>query len=222
MGAATVTQTEERISESTRVADLLRDEILDGVREPGSKLVERDLATELGVSRVPVREALKILDAEGLVVLRPNTWAVVREFTPEDLADLDEVRSVLDVLTFRLAAQRRDAAGLEKLRAALDAELAGARTEDQIVAHRSAADFHEVVTELAGNRLLSELTQTMRSRLRWLLGQHDDLMSVTEEHRALYEAIEAGDVRRTERLARAHVESSGHLRAAHQRAHRRR
>lgn len=67
--------------ESERVTRQLRDEIIDGVREPGSKLVERELAAELGVSRLPVREALKALVTEGLVTPRPRTWAVVREFT---------------------------------------------------------------------------------------------------------------------------------------------
>jgi DNA-binding GntR family transcriptional regulator len=213
-----VTQAAERVSESSRVTDLIRDQILDGVRPPGSKLVERDLATELGVSRVPVREALKVLDSEGLVVLRPNTWAIVREFTPEDLADLDEVRTVLEVLTFRLAAQRRDEAGLKRLRTALDAELAGARAGDQVAARRAAADFHEVVTDLADNRLLSELGQTMRSRLRWLLSQHDDLMHVTDEHERLFEAIESGSTRGLDRLVRAHIESSHRQRAEHERA----
>lgn len=206
----------QRASDSTRVADRLRDEILDGVRAPGSKLVERDLASEFGVSRVPVREALKVLDVEGLVTLRPNTWAVVREFTASDLSDLDEVRSALEVLTFRLAAQRRDEAGLARLRAVLDAELAGARAEDPVAARRAAADFHEVVTELAGNRLLDELTETMRSRMRWAMGQHDDLMHVTEEHRVLFEAIAQGDVRGMERLVLAHMESSHRQRAEHE------
>ncbi|MGW2221768.1 GntR family transcriptional regulator, partial [Nonomuraea sp. NPDC001684] len=92
--------------ESVRVIRRLRDDILDGVRPPGSKLVERDLATELGVSRVPVRDALATLAAEGLVTLRPRTWAVVREFTARDVADLVEVRSAFEAVTFQLAARR--------------------------------------------------------------------------------------------------------------------
>jgi DNA-binding GntR family transcriptional regulator len=67
--------------ESDRVTAWLRDSILDGERAPGSRLIERDLAAECGASRVPVRDALKALETEGLVVLRPNTWAIVREVT---------------------------------------------------------------------------------------------------------------------------------------------
>ncbi|TNM49544.1 GntR family transcriptional regulator [Nocardioides albidus] len=213
-----MTSTTDGTKESSRVAEWLRNQIIDGERAPGSKLVERDLAAEFGVSRVPVREALKALDAEGLVTLRPHTWAVVREFSAEDLAELDEVRSALEVLTFRLACQRRTPAGLARLRAALEAELAGARAGDRVASRRAAADFHEIVTDIAGNRLLSELSQTMRSRLRWLLGQHDDLLHVTEEHQVLYDAIAAGEIERIEALVLAHIESSHRQRLEHERA----
>ncbi|MFF9348950.1 GntR family transcriptional regulator [Streptomyces sp. NPDC014734] len=194
--------------ESERVTRQLRDEIVDGVRAPGSKLVERELAAELGVSRLPVREALRALVTEGLVTPRPRTWAVVREFTPTDIADLDEVRSGLETLTFRLAAQRRTRAGLAKLRADLDAELAAAREGDAVRARRAAADFHETVATLADNALLDELGGTLRSRMRWLLGQHDDLVAVAEEHAELYEAIAERDVSRVEALVTKHLATS--------------
>ena len=87
--------------EADRVARIVREQIIDGERAPGDKLVERDLATELGVSRVPVRDALKTLIAEGLVTPRPRTWAVVRTFTEADVEDLIEVRSAIDAKSAR-------------------------------------------------------------------------------------------------------------------------
>ncbi len=199
--------------ESERVTRRLRDEILDGVRAPGSRLVERDLAAELGVSRVPVRDALRALVAEGLVTPRPRTWAVVREFTASDVADLMEVRSAFEPLAFRLAAHRHTREGLGRLRAALDEELAAATDGDAVRARRAAADFHEVVTALAANELLSELERTLRSRMRWLLGQHDDLVAIAEQHRGLYAAIAARDVARVERLVAEHLATGHHLAA---------
>lgn len=210
-----MTGAEERVLESTRVADWLRDAIVDGTREPGSRLIERDLAAEFGVSRVPVRDALKLLEAEGLVELRPRTWAIVREFTPTDMADLDEVRQVLEPMAFRLAAERHRRDGLERLRAALDDERQSARSADSLVSRRAAADFHEIVVELADNRLLAELMTSIRSRLRWALAQHDDLQHIAEEHVALYEAIRDRDGDRAAELAFAHVESSRRERMAH-------
>ncbi|MFE2734269.1 GntR family transcriptional regulator [Streptomyces sp. NPDC059349] len=194
--------------ESERVTRQLRDDILDGVRKPGSKLVERELAAQIGVSRVPVRDALRVLVAEGLVTPRPRTWAVVREFTPTDIADLNEVREALEVMTFRLAAQRGDRAGLGRLRSNLDEELAAARSGDAVRARRAAADFHETVTSMAANELLSELEGTLRSRMRWLLGRHDDLLAMALEHEALYAAVADRDVALVEELVVEHLENS--------------
>lgn len=203
--------------ESERVTRQLRDDILDGVRQPGSKLVERELAAELGVSRLPIRDALKVLVTEGLVTPRPRTWAVVREFTSTDIADLNEIRTPLELLTFRLAAQRRTRPGLEKLRSDLDAELEAAHTGDAVRARRAAADFHRTVTSLCGNELLSELERTLRSRMRWLLAQHDDLMAVANEHEALYAAIAERDIHRVEELVVKHLASSRGAAAARRR-----
>jgi DNA-binding GntR family transcriptional regulator len=192
-------------SEADRVASTLRDQILDGVRAQGSRLVERDLAAELGVSRLPVREALQTLGSEGLVMLRPRSWAVVRTFTPRDVADLNDVRAAFEVLAFRLAAERHTPDDLAHLRRDLDTELAAAKRGDAITARRAAADFHQTVIALAGNALLSEIENSLRSRMRWLLGQHDELLGVALEHEALYEAIATRDIERVQALADQHV-----------------
>lgn len=202
-------------SESERVTRRLRDEIIDGLRPPGSRLVERDLAAELGVSRVPVRDALRALVTEGLVTPRPRTWAVVRTFTTADVEDLHEIRSAIEVMAFRLAARRWTPEGLARLRSDLDRQLAAARVGDAVAARRAAADFHETVTFLAGNTLLSEIEHLLHSRMRWLMGQHDDLTAVAAEHEALYDAIAARDVERVEALAEAHVDISLDTAIAH-------
>ncbi|MDA3629905.1 GntR family transcriptional regulator [Saccharopolyspora oryzae] len=204
--------------ESERVMRQLRDEIVDGVRAPGSRLVERDLAAELGVSRLPVRDALRSLVAEGLVTPRPRSWAVVREFTASDVADLNEVRGAFEALTFKLAAQRRTKDGLARLREVVDTELAAARAGDEVRARRAAADFHEVVTSLAANELLSELDRVMSGRMRWLLGQHDDLTAIAEQHEGLYAAIADRDVARVEELIAEHLAAGQGMAAARQRS----
>ncbi|MFF7814295.1 GntR family transcriptional regulator [Streptomyces sp. NPDC007945] len=212
-----MTAAEEFRPESERITRTLRDQIIDGTRAPGSRLVEREIAAELDVSRLPVRDALRDLVNEGLVTPRPRTWAVVREFTASDIADLVEVRSALEILAFRLAAQRRTRAGLAKLRAVLDAERAAAARGDGAEARSAAADFHETVTELADNALLDELEGTLRSRMRWLLGQHDDFAVVADEHEELFHAIEARDVERVEELALRHLETSQSKATEHRR-----
>lgn len=198
----------EPLPEAARVTRLLRDQIVDGDRAPGSRLVERELATALGVSRVPVREALQTLAAEGLVTPRPRSWAVVRTFTDRDLLDLVEVRSAIEVLTVRLAAERRTLAQLDELATALGRETHAAAVGDATEARRAAADFHEVVSTMAGNSVLDEISGLTSSRIRWMLGQHDDLAAMAAEHTALLDVIRDGDVARAETLAREHLRTS--------------
>jgi len=194
--------------EPQRVARVLRDQIVVGERAPGSRLVERDLADELGVSRVPVREALRLLVAEGLVTPRPRTWAVVRTFTDDDVDDLLDVRAALEGLAARRAAEHRDPARLQALDDALAAEDDAADRGDAAAARRAAADFHEALLAAAGNTVLDEVTAVTASRARWLLGQHEDLAQMAGEHRLLLDAIRAGDVEGAARTVAAHLRTS--------------
>jgi DNA-binding GntR family transcriptional regulator len=196
-------------TQAARVADRVRDDIVNGVRAPGDRLVERDLAEQLGVSRVPVREAIRDLVAEGLVVPRPRSWAVVREFTERDLTDLEEVRTALELMTFRLAAERRTDEQAAALRTLAVAGLAAAEAGDAARARRVSADFHLLAVEIAGNRLLAEIEHQLRGRLRWLYGQHDDLMAVAAEHSGLAHAVAAQDVAAVPDLVAAHL-ATGH------------
>lgn len=179
--------------ESVRVTRILRDDIILGRRAPGSRLVERDIAAELHVSRLPVREAIRTLVSEGVVVARPRSWAVVREFTRRDIQDFGEVREAIETLIFLFAAERHTDEGLARLRAALDRELSAAQAGDTETARMAAGEFHEVATELAGNEMLDELIGVFVTRLRWLFGQHDDLLAMAEEHRVIFEAVAARD-----------------------------
>lgn len=193
--------------ESVRVAGILRDDIILGRRAPGSRLVERDIAAELEVSRLPVREAIRVLVAEGIVVARPRTWAVVRQFTQQDIQDFGEVREAVETLIFVFAAQRHDDAGFARLQAVVDREIAAARAGDVDGARIASGEFHALVSELAGNAMLSELIEVFITRLRWLFGQHDDLEAMAEEHRVLLESIRARDVESLRRMIPEHLAS---------------
>lgn len=193
--------------ESVRVASVLRDDIILGRRAPGSRLVERDIAAELDVSRLPVREAIRALVAEGIVVSRPRRWAVVREFTHQDIQEFGEVREAIETLIFVFAAQRHDDEGLSRLRAAYETELLAAQTGDAETARIAAAQFHGIAADLAGNSMLAELIGVFVTRLRWLFGQHDDLLAMAEEHRVLLDAVAARDVEALRRLVPEHLAS---------------
>ncbi len=190
-------------SESTRATHVLREQIIGGIRPPRAKLVERELAVELGISRVPIREALRALVAEGLVIPRLNSWMTVREFTSRDIEELFEVRSALDPLAFRLAAMRADEEGLARLRSSLDAE--GRSSNSSTF---QGADFHSIVVQIADNALLSEIWRNIESRMRWLLGQNSDGEELHADHTDLYAAIFAGNAAAAAQLASDHIETS--------------
>ena len=191
--------------ESARVARVLRDDILLGRRMPGSRLVERDIAAELKVSRLPVREAIRSLVTEGIVVSRPRTWAIVREFTRDDVREFAEVRSAIETLLFVYATERHDEAGLEQLRLLVEREERAAREGDVDAAREAAGNFHEYMAVLAGNDMLTELVSVFATRLRWVFGAHDDLPEMAASHRELYEAIASRDVELVERLVTVHL-----------------
>jgi len=193
--------------ESVRVTRILRDDIILGRRAPGSRLVERDIAAELDVSRLPVREAIRTLVGEGVVVARPRTWAVVREFTHRDIRDFGEVREAIETLIFVFAAERHTPQGIARLRAAYERERAAADAGLAEAARIAAGEFHEIAAELAANEMLGELIAVFVTRLRWLFGQHDDLLAMAEEHRIILEAVAARDVEALREIIPRHLTS---------------
>ncbi|WP_353114638.1 GntR family transcriptional regulator [Microbacterium sp.] len=191
--------------ESDRVTRTLRDDILSGRRAPGSRLIERDIAAELDVSRLPVREAIRRLVAEGVVVSRPRTWATVRVFTTDDVQQLGELREAIESLMFELATVRADAEGLALVRAALEQEERAAAAGDLEAAHLAADAFHTAAVTMAGNEMLVEAMRVFSTRLRMLFAQHSDAGGMLDEHREIYLAMEAGDVERVRSLVTPHL-----------------
>lgn len=191
--------------ESARVTRILRDDIVLGKRLPGARLVERDIATELNVSRLPVREAIRALVTEGIVVARPRSWAIVREFTLQDVQDYAEVRSAIETQLFILATKRHDEQGLAGLRQVLAREERAAREGDVHESRAASGAFHEYMAVLAGNEMFVELAQVFATRLKWVFGLHGDLVAMAADHRTLYDAIAARDVELVTELVTTHL-----------------
>lgn len=191
--------------ESTRVTHILREDIIFGRRLPGSRLVERDIAAELRVSRLPVREAIKALVSEGIVVATPRTWAVVRTFSRQDLQDFAQVREAMETLAFELATERAGPSGLRLLGSIVDEEAAAAAAGDVDASRAASAKFHLTAVQLASNAMLSELAESLVTRLRWLFGQHDHLLEMAAAHREILAAMGRGDVDGIRQLIPAHL-----------------
>lgn len=140
-----------------RVHDVLRTAILDGHLAPGERLRAEALAGRFGTSRTPVREALLMLEREGLVEVQPNRGAIVRSFDATDLLDLYEVRALIEPHAAARAATRIEPAPLERMRELCDAaDRRGVQVADQIVFNE---EFHRIVVEAADS---PRLTAAMR------------------------------------------------------------
>lgn len=203
-----MTTTPHNEGETARVTRVLREQIIGGERAPGSRLVEREIATSLNVSRVPVREALRVLLAEGLVLPRPHSWMTVRQFTDHDIEELFQVRAAFDSLAFTLAAREAGPNELARLALVLSEESESAASSEASASRAASASFHELVIEISGNSLLAELWRTLSGRMRWLLGQHDHPIEMHEEHARLYAAIATHDEEAAAALAITHLETS--------------
>lgn len=188
-----------------RVRDELRDRILTGQLRPGDRLVERELAEGLGVSRVPVREAIRSLESEGFVVVQSPRRVVVRQLDKPDVEELFDVREALEGLAAGLAASRATPRDLRRLERLLeDAAKATATNEASRITALNTR-FHDEIVAISGNGLLSTVLQPLEGRLRWLTTQNEHFGELLEEHWGLFEAIKSGDPDRAKASAAEHV-----------------
>lgn len=188
----------------------LRRAILLEELKAGERLPEIHLADKLGVSRTPVREAIRKLEQEGLVVMAPRKGAVVAQISEKNLADVLEVRRVLDMLSARLACGRIDDERKKTLKKACgDFEEAVRKGNLQEIAQKDVA-LHNIIVEATGNvtlqQMLDHLAEQMyRYRVKYLKDE-SQYRILLEEHQAIYESIIRGDGEMAERLAKEHID----------------
>ncbi len=193
---------------SAKVFEYLRDAIIEGELAPGSRLVERELSERLEVSRIPIREALPQLEADGLIQTLPRRGSFVTQLSLRDISELFDVRTSLDVLAARLAAEQARTHTTQALAQSFDrakvATDAGSATE---IAAANAA-FHDAILQLSGNRLLESLMSPISARVRWLfrLTSERDPQLLCHEHQELHDAIASGRAELAASLAYSHVE----------------
>jgi DNA-binding GntR family transcriptional regulator len=194
------------------VAERLRQLIYDGELGPGSFVDERALVQRFGISRTPLREALKVLHAEGLVRLTPRrgSW-VAGELTPQDLDEIFPLMALLEGLCAREAVKKATPAGVKRLEG-LHARLERHAAAGDIARYyEQNYEFHEAVQELAANPYLSRAVSELRRLLRLLRGRQLRVPGRMEaslaEHRRLMRAVRRGDADEAERVMRAHLMS---------------
>lgn len=200
---------EDNYSLSSRVFHTIRENILSGHYTTNEELKEKTIGEELGVSRTPVREALRQLELEGLVTIIPNKGAYVVGITGKDIRDIYEIRSLLEGLCARWAAGRITKEQLEELEENIylsDFHSAKGNT-GQIVELDN--KFHEILYDASGSKELRHVLLDFHhyvQRMREItLAVPERAVSSNEEHRKIVEALKVRDEKEAERLANEHM-----------------
>lgn len=193
------------------VFNTLRQAILRGELKPGERLMEIHLAEKLGVSRTPIREAIRKLELEGLVTMIPRRGAEVARITEKNLRDVLEVRRELDAFSCGLACDRITKQEGEELRQACEEFAAATITRDATVIAAADVKLHDIIVHAAGNERLTEILnnlseQMYRYRFEYIkdTSNYDKLV---EEHRIIYESIMNKDKQTAAQTARVHIDN---------------
>jgi DNA-binding GntR family transcriptional regulator len=193
-------------SKRDRVADLLREAILAGEFTPGERLVESRLARQLGISQAPIREALALLERQGLVVKVHNRGTFVSRLHARELRELFTLRAVVDALAARLAAERSTPADVDRLRALLRRMRTAEKAGDLSALTEAHLQLHQAIYGLSGHGLLAEIFELICPRMTLALTFAENLFqpegNETDCHIPLIDAIATGDAEAAERIAR--------------------
>lgn len=193
------------------VFNTLRQAILTGELKPGERLMEIHLANKLGVSRTPIREAIRKLELEGLVTMIPRRGAEVAQITEKSMNDVLEVRRSMDALCVELACERITEEALQELDSACDAFAEAVKTKDIRRIAQADVALHDIIVQATGNlrlvQLINNLSEQMyRYRFEYLkdISRHQSLI---QEHRMIFEGIKARNKEEASSAAKLHIDN---------------
>jgi len=196
------------------VFDALREAIISGRLKPGERLMEVQLAEELGVSRTPVREAIRKLELEGFVVTVPRKGAYVSGISIKDIADVFEIRAALESLACGLAAERATKEELELLERSVVSVSESADRDDLDGWVHTDTDFHDIIYQASRNERLVQIINNLREQIQRFratsLAFPGRMKIAVDEHRKMVEAISVRNVSLAQALAQEHIENAEH------------
>lgn len=189
-------------------------EIRAGALRPGDRLTEADLAARLGISRTPVREAIRALEADGLVVHIPRVGASIRRLNYREVTELYEMRTVLEGTAARLAARTTSDVELAELEA-ISGEMALALSDDAQL-YELNRHFHRTLLNSARNRFLTDAVAALEKTLLILgpstMGDRDRAAQAQQEHEAVLVALRKRDAEAAEMIMRTHISAAHQIR----------
>ncbi len=194
------------------VFETLRDAIINQVLRPGERLMEIQLAEELGVSRTPVREAIRKLELEGLVVMLPRRGAYVAGISMKDILEVFEVRAALEALAAGLAAERITEEELDEMERQLVKETEETEANNLRSIVEIDTSFHDLLYKAARNERLVHFVNLLQEQLQRFrsasLARPGRSKNALDEHRKILEALASRDAKLAEQLAREHIENA--------------
>ncbi len=195
-----------------KVYDRIRQDILNGVYDEHEELKEATLGEKMGVSRTPVREALRQLELEGLVEIVPNKGARVTGITKKDIDDIYQIRYLLEGLSARWATEHVTEEQLDKMEETLYLTEFHAEKGNYEQVYELDSQFHELMYEASGSKLLNHILSDFHMYVtrvrRTSLASKNRSKNSTEEHRAILAAIRERDADKAEECAHNHVRST--------------
>lgn len=195
-------------SATQKVYDYLYTEIISNRLKPGSALSEQEIATILKSSRSPVREALMVLENEGLIWRYPGRGCFVREITMRDVAEIFELRILLEIAAFRRAFQYIDLRALEQVEETLRQLSTDTPAEDYFEADRR---LHDLISDSCGNKRLVSFLRTLGGQIEWVRrlasAQPERLAQSKLEHLEIISALKSNDVEMACRLLTLHIKN---------------
>ncbi|MDL2301171.1 GntR family transcriptional regulator [Lachnospiraceae bacterium OttesenSCG-928-D06] len=189
----------------------LRQAILTGELKPGERLMEIHLANRLGVSRTPIREAIRKLELEGLVIMIPRRGAEVAQITEKSLKDVLEVRRAMDALCVELACDRISQEEIKELQKACENFENQVKAKDAKRIAQADVELHDIIVKATGNQRLIQLVnnlaeQMYRYRFEYIkdFSRHQTLI---DEHRIIYESIVNKEKEVATKAAKTHIDN---------------
>ena len=200
---------DDQLPSSERVYLAIKQAIFSGDLPPHQRLVELSLARRFGVSRTPVREALKRLCAEGLATVDPTRGTIVRGAEPQEVEEIYAIREVLDGLAARMAARTISETALTRLAALVDVMSSAIEETNKETLVQANIRFHGIIYQAAGNQRLSNLNQSLTEFVRRFSSAAFESterdVEVVAEHGRLLDALRDRDESEAERVAREHM-----------------
>ncbi len=203
-------KTDERLTQAEKIAMTLKKMIILKKIQPGERINQEKMSKELGVSKIPFREALKVLEAEGFVYSVPFKGSFVREHSLEYLQELYFIRSILEGISCSQATARFQPTDIERLRELFERSREGFENEDYQTFIRYAEAFHDFIHEHSGFKRLPTMIHQLNIRsLALYINPKEQCERSIREHEFIFERIEARDAEGAGNAMRMHVQRSG-------------